>query len=117
VLNLNRFLVPSSDEVRLRRRFKVGHAGEVELGVGFSDLLVLRLDGVLLFEGLNEFKGFDEPADRGWVEVGPAAVRARVEAGEHELEATLRMTEPFGWGHIITMTGQDLRFLPISESE
>ena len=115
VLNLNRFLAPTPDEVRLRRRFEAGSAGEVELGVGFSDALALRLDGELLFEGENTFKGIDKLANRGWVEVGPEPVRAHVVAGEHELEATLRMTEPFGWGQIITLSGPDLRLLPVTE--
>jgi hypothetical protein len=117
VLNVNRFLAPAPDEVRLRRRFEAGSAGEVELGVGFSDTMALRLNGELLFEGANIFSGFDEVASRGWVQLSPEPIRAHVEAGEHELEATLEMTEPFGCGHIITMTGPDLRLLPISESE
>jgi len=117
VLNLTRFQAPPPDGVRLSRRFETGAAGEVELGIGFSDTLALRLDGELLFEGSNTFTGFEELADRGWVELRPETVRAHVEAGEHELEASLTMTEPFGWGHIITVTGQDLRLLPISESE
>jgi hypothetical protein len=115
VLNLNRFLAPTPDEVRLTRRFEAGSAGEVELGVGFSDTLALRLDGELLFEGENTFKGFDDLASRGWVAVSSVPVRAHVAAGEHELEATLRMTEPFGWGQIITLSGPNLRLLPVTE--
>ena len=115
VLNLNRFLASTPDEVRLRRRFEAGSAGEVELGVGFSDTLALRLDGELVFEGSNTFKGFDVLASRGWVEVGPEPVRAHVKVGEHEIEATIKMTEPFGWGQIITLSGPDLRLLPVTE--
>lgn len=117
VLNLNRYLAPSPEAVRLVHRFETGSAGEVELGLGFSDSLVLRLDGELLLEGSNTFKGFDSLADRGWVEVGPEPVRAWVEAGQHELEASLKMTEPFGWGQIITLSGADLNLLPAADHE
>ena len=98
VLNLNRYLAPSPDAVRLIRRFSVEAPRTVEIGTGYSDSLALRLDGERVLEGSNTFSGFDELASRGWVRVGEDPLRVSVGPGEHELEATLAMSEPFGWG-------------------
>lgn len=117
VLNLNRFLASSPDAVRLTRRFETDSAGEVELHVGFSDALTLRLDGELIFEGQHTFTGFESLSGRGWAEPGTEPVHVHVEAGVHELEATLAVTEPFGWGQTVTLSGADLRLLPVAEHE
>ncbi len=116
VLNLNRYLAPTVGEVRLQRRFVTASAGEVALGLGFSDTVSVRLDGELLFEGSSTFKGFEDLSDRGWVQLGPEPLRARLEAGEHVLETTLGLTEPFGWGQIVTLRGAGLALLPVAGS-
>jgi hypothetical protein len=112
VLNLNRYMTSSDTELRLIRRFDLDDETDLEVAFGYSDELRLNLDGSLLFEGTNIFTGFESQEARGWV--GPESNRlvCRAGAGRHQLEAVLRLTEPFGWGLIVTLGGGDVRLLP-----
>jgi hypothetical protein len=112
VLNVNRCLSTSEGEVHLTRQFEALSRGELELRLGFSDELSLELDGEVVFEGSNIFAGFADYEARGYAYDAQHAVRKTVSRGMHKLTARLKVTEPFGWGLIVAVKGQDVSWLP-----
>jgi hypothetical protein len=112
-LNLNRYLPTSLEEARLTRRFKMAKEGEVVFEFGFSDVLSLELDGQVIFSGEHAFKGFDDRASRGYPELGQQSLRQKLAPGAHHLTATLRVSEPFGWGLSLAARGEGLHWLPV----
>ena len=112
VLNLNRFIPVSLEEVRLIRRFRMEQEGPAIFEFGFSDALSLELDGEEMFHGEIKFAGFADRKARGYAE--PGAVRAEhlLPAGEHELAAVLGVSEGFGWGLTMFVAGEGLTWLP-----
>ena len=115
VLNLNRYRAAADGEARLVRHFATDRETDLEIGFGFSDELELSLDGKSLFKGTHTFSGFETEGTRGWVRSGNRRVVAHTGTGRHRLEAILRVTEPFGWGLIVTLTGEGIRFLPVED--
>ena len=113
VLNLNRYLPTSLGEVRLVRRFETSEEGPVTFEFGFSDALSLELDGQVIFSGENTFKGFEDCAARGYAESGTQSLRQVLPPGAHRLAATLRVSEPFGWGLALAVHGERLHWLPV----
>jgi hypothetical protein len=111
VTNLNRYLPTSLDEVRLTRRFETPEGGAVAFEFGFSDALSLDLDGQVLFSGENTFKGFEDRAARGYAELGTQSLQQDLSPGPHCLAATLRASEPFGWGLALAVHGEGLHWL------
>jgi len=111
-LNLNRTLPISLGEVRLLRRFEVVERGAVRFEFGFSDVLRLELDDRVLFSGENTFSGFADRTARGYVELGPHSLHQTLDLGAHCLAATLKATEPFGWGLMLKASGEGLHLLP-----
>lgn len=112
VLNLNRYLPASLGQVTLRRHFELPAADEVELAFGFSDELSLAVDGGVVFSGTNTFKGLDSYEERGYVDLNAHAVHLPLEPGLHNLAATLKVTEGFGWGMILALSGEGIQLLP-----
>jgi len=112
-INLNRYLPMSVEEVHLVRRFEAPQAGAVTLDFGFSDLLTLELDGETVFSGENTFKGFADRAARGYAELGTHSVQRVLPAGPHCLAAKLRTNEGFGWGLVMAVQGERLKWLPV----
>jgi hypothetical protein len=116
VLNLNRYMRSSdTTEVRLIRCFGVDEEIDLEVAFGYSDELRLSIDGALLFEGTHIFTGFESQKGRGWVWLEDNRLVHRTGPGRHQLEAVLRVTEPFGWGLIVTLGGGTIRVLPSEE--
>ncbi|MBP7866622.1 MAG: nuclear transport factor 2 family protein [Acidobacteria bacterium] len=113
VVNLGRFLPPSTEPVRLRRTFTLAEAGEVEIGLGFSDEVALRVDGESVFQGTKRFKGFADLPSRGWVTPGAQTVRKDLPAGTHEIVVEIKASEPFGWGFVLTLKGPGLTLPPL----
>jgi hypothetical protein len=111
-VNLNRYLPPSMEKVRLVRRFETSKSGEIELAFGFSDALSLELDGVVVYKGKNTFQGFADRPARGYVEFGTESLRQELAAGGHYLAAELEVSEEFGWGLVLAARGKGLRWLP-----
>jgi hypothetical protein len=111
-LNLNRMLPISLGEVRLLRRFEMVGRGTVRFEFGFSDVLSLELDDRVLFSGENTFRGFADRAARGYVELGTHSLRETLDPGVHCVAATLKATEPFGWGLALAAFAEGLRWLP-----
>lgn len=106
ILNLNRCLdwQPGREAV-LRGRFAVSEATEVELLLGYSDELILALDGEEVYSGSCTFhpprtgmSAQDARESRGYIVPGANRVRATVGAGEHALAARVRTVESYGWG-------------------
>ncbi len=112
ILNVNRYLPLSVEEVALTRRFEARSPGELELGLGFSDELELELDGKVVFQGSNAFAGFADYQARGYAYHDRDVVRLRISKGVHRLAARLKVTEPFGWGLILAVQGHDVSLLP-----
>jgi hypothetical protein len=112
ILNLNRFLPISTEEVTLTRQFEAVSEAELELGLGFSDELVLDVDGETIFQGTNTFAGFASYEERGYVYADMKSATRTVSPGVHKLTARLKVTEGFGWGLIVSMRGQEMRLLP-----
>ncbi len=112
VLNLNRYLPASLSEVILGRRFEMPTAAEVEVAFGFSDELALAVDGDELFTGTNTFRGLGSYAERGYVDLNAHSVRLRLGPGVHQLSATLKVTEAFGWGCILALRAEGIQLLP-----
>lgn len=117
VVNLNRHGVNPDAEARLSRSFAADSETDLKIAFGFSDDLVLSLDGEMLFRGMNTFSGFENQATRGWVLPESNSLIRRVGSGRHRLEAVLRATEPFGWGLIVTLAGDGIRLLPVDEDQ
>jgi hypothetical protein len=111
VVNLNRCLPISLGEARLIRRFET-QGGAATFEFGFSDALSLDLDGQVIFSGENTFKGFQDRTARGYAELGIQSLRQDLSPGMHCLAATLRVSEPFGWGLALAAHGEGLHWLP-----
>jgi hypothetical protein len=112
ILNLNRYLAASVEEVTLSRRFETTSDGQVELEFGFSDELTLDLDGEVVFHGSNTFAGFADYEARGYAYPSMNSVAQPVSKGIHRLSARLRVTELFGWGLVVALGGPAVRLLP-----
>lgn len=111
-LCLNRYLAPSAEPARLRRRFALAAPGEIEFALGYSDALTLLLDGTPLHHGERLFHNSPNWDERGYV-APTVRLRQWVGAGEHTLAAHLGVTEGFSWGLMLAMGGAGLRLLPV----
>jgi hypothetical protein len=85
------------------------------LGIGFSDVLSLYIDGEKIFHGSQVFKGFADIPSRGWVSSDYKQIELPLKAGDHKIAAEIKQTEAFGWGLIISLNGQKLNMKPIEE--
>jgi hypothetical protein len=116
ILNLNRYLPMAVSTAHLVRGFQLAAAGEVEMAFGFSDDLSLAVDGQECFMGTNTFKGFGSCEERGYASSDAHKVGLVLEPGTHELAATLKVSEGFGWGMVLRAAGAGLRWLPATRS-
>ncbi len=112
ILNLNRYLHISRQEVRLTRQFEALSDEDLELALGFSDELSLQLDDEVIFTGENTFIGFGNYQERGYAYPEMHSIIQRVTRGTHRLTATLKVTEGFGWGMVLSIQEGRVRFLP-----
>ncbi len=98
-LNLNRRLPVSASPAHLAHRFSVPQAQQVEFAFGFSDKLTLVIDGQPIFHNENLWQGMQAGYDtHGYVIAGQHHASLWLDAGEHELTASLSASEGFGWG-------------------
>jgi hypothetical protein len=114
VLNLNRHFPVCLGEVSLTRRLEAASEAELEIGLGFSDELVLDLDGEIVFEGSNTFAGFGSYKERGYVHADMDSVTRVFSPGVHQLTARLKVREFFGWGLVVALRGSGVELLPAS---
>jgi hypothetical protein len=115
-VNLCRYVSPTQLEAVLMRRFHLERETEVAISLGFSDTVILELDGVECFRGENKWLNTDDPAEQGTIDVRALTVRRRVSAGEHTLAAVVGVKEPFGWGLALAAHAQGLSWLPAATS-
>ena len=115
VLNLNRYFPASKKHVLLTRKFALEAEVSVDIDLGFSDSLVLKLDGEEIYSGENLFKGFGDRSQRGYAEPGIGQVTVTCSAGEHVLEVEVSVNEPFGWGLIMSLEAEGLEWEEASE--
>jgi hypothetical protein len=113
ILNLNRYLPAKVGEARLERQLEVRQETEVEIEFGFSDVLVLLVDDQPVYRGFNTYRSSPDRADRGYV-APIAQVKQILAPGPHRLAAVLNVTEPFGWGLLVTLRGDDFVLSPLS---
>ena len=74
----------------------------------FEDIPV---DVGIIYEGESTFRGFADRAARGYAELDRASVERHIAAGAHTLSAVLKVTEPFGWGLVLSARGTGLCWL------
>ncbi len=108
ILNFNRYMQPSKNAVKVSREFHLSAPGKVKIGIGFSDSLILYIDGEEIFRGENIFKGFEDIPSRGWVYLDFKNIELLLKAGTHTIEAELKVTEAFGWGLLVTLMAPSL---------
>jgi hypothetical protein len=116
IVNLNRYLPSAVSTARLMRDFNLAAAGEVTMTFGFSDELSLAVDGQECFTGSNTFRGFGSYEERGYAAPDAHRVALCLERGMHQVSAKLKVTEGFGWGMILSATGEGLRWLPATST-
>jgi hypothetical protein len=110
-LNVNRYVPLSAGEVQLSRRFETAVDGEVEIHFGFSDKLALKLDGNVIYEGHHLYHSSPKWEHRGYV-APERCLKPWVRAGAHQLVANLKVSEYFGWGMNLSLSGQQVLLLP-----
>ena len=67
ILNLNRYLPVSVEQVRLVREIEMLADGNLTFSIGFSDVLSLQVDEQVIFSGENLFHSSPHWAERGYV--------------------------------------------------
>jgi hypothetical protein len=115
ILNLNRFLPFSVDEVQLIRNIEMHEDGNLTFRVGFSDELVLQVDEEVIFSGVNLFQSSPHWEERGYVSLQDQ-VNHPLTKGVHQIKAVLKLKEPFGFGLMMSIEGDQYNLLPITRS-
>ncbi len=110
VVDAGAALDPATRQAVLSRSFTLAEEADVTFGLGFSDAVVLRVDGEELFRGENRFRGFADLPSRGWVTPNAQTVRKSLSAGTHVVQVELSALEPFGCGFVLTAAGRGLSF-------
>jgi hypothetical protein len=111
ILNLNRYLPVSVDQVRLVRWLELAQEAELTFTLGFSDELILQVDEQDIFSGQNIFHPSPEWSKRGYVCLDHR-VRHRLTSGLHKITADLKATEYFGFGMVLGIEGEEFSLLP-----
>ncbi len=101
VCNLNRYLPMTAGKAVLKRRFYLPERNFIHFNLGYSDQIVLKIDGQVVFEGEYCFMGIGEAAARGYVGGLFEHFAVDLAAGTHEICAETAVCEPFGWGVIL----------------
>lgn len=102
ILNVNRYLPSTVEEVRLVRWLETRSERDLDMRVGHSDELTLEVDGQRVFSGRHVFHSSPKWEERGYVEARER-VHVTLAPGLHQLTATLRVTELFGFGMIMNL--------------
>jgi hypothetical protein len=111
ILNLNRYLSLSVEQVRLVRQIDMLESGSLTFSFGFSDELALQLDDEIIFSGQNLFHSSPHWSERGYVSVNEQVSRL-LSQGRHSLTAVLKAKEFFGFGMALRIEGGGYRLLP-----
>lgn len=111
ILNVNRYLPSTVREVRLVRWLEAQSELDLDMYVGYSDELTLEVDEQAVFSGKHVFHSSPRWEERGYVEARER-VQVALAPGLHRLTATLRMTEPFGFGMVLDLGEGSKALLP-----
>ncbi len=111
ILNLNRYLPIGVHEVRLVRRIEMPESGKVALLTGFSDEISIEVDDRVVFTGVNVWHDTPNWNERGYVSMDNR-VSLPLSRGIHNLAATLKASEFFGFGMALKIEGDPFRLLP-----
>jgi hypothetical protein len=111
ILNLNRYLLVSVEQVRLVREIEMAVDGCLTFDIGFSDELSLQVDDQVIFTGQNIFHNSPDWSERGYVSLDQQ-VSLPVCQGRHRIAATLRAREFFGFGMALNIKGGEYQLLP-----
>lgn len=112
ILNLNRYFPLSLKEVTLTRRFTLQVQSKIIMSFGLSDDLTLSIDGLPLYASTKPFRPTAGATGRGYIEFDTCKMTRVLGGGTHALSVRLRVTEPFGWGLALSLTGDGLDLLP-----
>lgn len=111
ILNLNRYLPRSVQEVRLVQGIELPEDGNLTFRVGFSDVLTLQIDEETIFRGENLYHDSPNWEERGYVSLSNQ-VSHHLSKGVHQLTALLEAKENFGFGIALSITGDEYQLLP-----
>jgi hypothetical protein len=111
ILNLNRYLPISVEEVRLVRDLELLEDGNLTFRVGFSDDLTLQVDEEVIFQGENLYHDTPNWEERGYVWLNKQ-VSHHLNKGIHQLTAILKAKEYFGFGLALAIEGDEYKLLP-----
>jgi hypothetical protein len=111
ILNLNRYLPIQTREATLIREIEVHEGGNFEFSPGFSDQLILEIDGDIIFQGENTFAPGSVWEERGYVSIADG-ISHYLSAGVHRITARLKATEPFGFGIALIIEGENYTLFP-----
>jgi hypothetical protein len=111
ILNLNRYLPITVEQVRLVRWIEMLESGSLTFSIGFSDELSLQIDDQVAFTGQNIYQSTPHWSDRGYVSMDKQ-VNYPLSQGRHSITATLKAKEFFGFGMALRIGGGEYRLLP-----
>jgi hypothetical protein len=112
ILNLNRYLPITVEEVHLVLWIEMPESGNLTFNIGFSDELSLQIDDQVIFTSQNLFHSSPHWSERGYVSMDQQ-VSHRLSRGLHCLTATLKDKEFFGFGMALHIEGDECRLLPV----
>ena len=98
-------------EATVVREVFLDSPGELKLNFGYSDQLVLEIDGEEIFNGENTFESSPVWEDRGYVSIDEEIVH-NLTAGKHRITARLKAIEPFGFGLALILEGEGFSLVP-----
>jgi hypothetical protein len=110
ILNLNRYLPITVEQVRLVRQIEMPESGNLTFSIGLSDELSLQIDDRIIFTGENIFHSSPNWANRGYVSMDKQVSRP-LSQGLHTITATLKAKEFFGFGMALRIEGDKYRLL------
>lgn len=111
ILNLNRYLPITAQEVKLIREINVREAGDFVFKVGFSDQLTFQIDGEVVFTGENLYHASPKWEERGYVRPDHQIVH-HLGKGTHRFTAILKAKEYFGFGIALCIDGAGYSLMP-----
>jgi hypothetical protein len=111
ILNLNRYLPISENEVKLMREIDVQKAGDFVFSVGFSDQLTFQINDEVVFTAEHLYHSSPKWEERGYVRPDQQ-IRHHLAEGRHRLTAILKVKEYFGFGIALNIEGIEYSLLP-----
>ncbi len=111
---LNRYLPSYTTRAVVTRKFELTGDARVEFKYGYSDVFSLAVDDVTIFSGSNTYSGSGDRDARGYVEPYGHTMAWDLKAGIHTIKAVVGVTESFGWGFGLSVSGgRLLKLLPV----